>query len=138
MLSYTKLKAVIDVYMSCPSRLKGDSNNSNSFKVSLEYQTDIKTLSDKTDKLIRYVHLRIEEKFKDFRHAFRSFDKNYDGNLSFKEFMTGLENIGIRLSLEDFLKIFQVLDYNQSNDIDFSKFCLLNTDKMKDTHNYLK
>jgi len=50
--------------------------------------------------------MRIEEKFKDFRHAFRGFDRNYDGNLSFKEFMSGLENIGIRLSLEDFLKIF--------------------------------
>lgn len=124
--------------MSCPSRLKGDSNNSNSFKVSLEYQTDIKNISnDKTDKLVRYVHMRIEEKFKNFRQAFRSFDKNYDGNLSFKEFMSGLENIGIRLSLDDFLKIFQVLDYNQMNEIDFYKFCLLNTDKMKDTHNYL-
>eukprot|EP00347_Sterkiella_histriomuscorum_P007996 403346767 len=137
-LSYNRLRAVMDVYISCPSRLKGDSNNSNSFKVSLEYQTDIKGISnDKTDKLVRYVHMRIEEKFKDFRHAFRSFDRNYDGNLSFKEFMSGLENIGIRLNLEDFLKIFQVLDYNQTNDIDFSKFCLLNTDKMKDTHNYL-
>lgn len=93
--------------MSCPSRLKGDSNNSDAFKVSLEYQTDIKNISnDKTDKLVRYIHMRLEEKFKDFRKAFRSFDKNYDGNLSFKEFMSGLENIGIRLSLEDFLKIF--------------------------------
>ncbi|CDW76593.1 ef hand family protein [Stylonychia lemnae] len=137
-LSYIKLRGVIDVQMSCPSRLKGDSNNSNSFKVSLEYQTDIKNASnDKTDKLIRYVHMRIEEKFKDFRHAFRGFDRNYDGNLSFKEFMGGLENIGIRLSLEDFLKIFQVLDYDQTGEIDFFKFCLLNTDKMKDTHNYM-
>lgn len=106
-LSYNKLRGVIDVHVNCPSRLKGDSNNSSAFKVSLEYQTDLRNLSnEKIDKLVRYVHMRIEEKFKDFRKAFRSFDKNYDGNLSFKEFMSGLENIGIRLSLEDFQSIF--------------------------------
>jgi len=124
--------------MSCPSRLKGDSNNSTAFKVSLEYQTDLRNLkNDKIDKLVRYVHMRIEEKFKDFRKAFRSFDKNYDGNLSFKEFMSGLENIGIRLGLEDFQSIFSCLDYDHKGSVDFFKFCMLNTDKLKDTHNYL-
>ena len=68
MLSFKRLRAAIDVFMQCPSRLKGDSNNSDSFKVSLEYQTDLRTTNnEKTDKLIRYVHARIEEKFKDFR-----------------------------------------------------------------------
>lgn len=63
------------MFLQCPSRLKGDSNNSDMFKVSLEYQTDLRQFkNDKTDKLIRYVHARIEEKFKDFRHAFRGFD----------------------------------------------------------------
>ena len=132
-LSYNKLKAIINVYMSLPSLLKGDSNNSNAFKFSLEYQKEMNNLfMNKTDRLIKYVHIRIEEKFKDFRHAFRSFDKNFDGNLSFKEFMCGLENIGIILSLEDFQKIFKALDYDNAEDIDFEKFCLLNTDKIKD------
>jgi Ca2+-binding EF-hand superfamily protein len=81
--------------------------------------------------------MRIEEKFKNFRIAFRSFDKNYDGNLSFKEFMNGLENIGIRLNLEDFLTIFKSLDFDNKGEIDFSKFCHLNTDKLKDIHNYI-
>lgn len=51
------------------------------------------------DKLFRYVHMRIEEKFKDFRHAFRSFDKNFDGGLNFKEFITGMEGIGVKLKI---------------------------------------
>ena len=82
--------------------------------------------------------MRIEEKFKDFRHAFRTFDKNYDGSLSFKEFMSGLENIGIRMNLPDFHLIFDMIDYDKKNEIDFSKFCLLNIDKLKDIHNYLR
>ena len=82
--------------------------------------------------------MRIEEKFKDFRKAFRSFDKNYDGNLSFKEFISGLENIGIRFNLEDFQRIFDALDYDKVGEIDFRKFCLLNTDKQRDINNYIE
>lgn len=40
---------------------------------------------------MKYVHIRIEEKFKNFTHAFRSIDSNFDGHLSFKEFIEGLE-----------------------------------------------
>jgi hypothetical protein len=29
------------------------------------------------------------------------------------------------------------LDYDNSNSIDFFKFCMLNTDKQRDTHNFL-
>ncbi len=110
--------------------MKGDINNSDAFKSSLDYATDIKNVSnDRSEKLIKYIHLKIEEKFKDFRHAFRSFDKNYDGNLTFKEFMTGLENIGIRLPLEDFKLMFDALDYNNEGEIGFNNFCMLNADR---------
>ena len=78
--------------------------------------------------------MRIEEKFKDYRHAFRSFDKNYNGTLSFKEFMNGLENIGVRMSLEDFRTIYETIDYTNTGDIDFNKFCLLNTDRSLDIY----
>ena len=114
MLSYTKLRSVIDIFNACPSRIKGDSNNSDAFKESLEFDFDIhcKDHITKSEKLVRYVHLKLEEKFKNYRNAFRSFDKNYDGNLNFKEFMSGLENIGIRLSLQDFKKIFDYIDHD--------------------------
>lgn len=75
--------------------------------------------------------MRIEEKYRDFRKAFRSFDKNYDGDLSFKEFMQGLENIGIKLKYKDYRLIFEAIDYDKAEEIDFNKFCLLNTDKSK-------
>jgi Ca2+-binding EF-hand superfamily protein len=58
------------------------------------------------------VHARIEEKFKDFRKAFRSFDKNFDGGLNFKEFITGMDGIGIKLKLTDYRLIFDAIDYD--------------------------
>ena len=79
--------------------------------------------------LVKFIHMRIEEKFKDFRKGFRSFDKNYDGNLNFKEFMQGLENIGIKLVYDDYKRVFSFVDFDGKGDIDFNKFCLLNTDK---------
>lgn len=75
------------------------------------------------------MHARIEEKFKDFRHAFRAFDKNFDGGLNFKEFITGMESIGVKLRLQDYRRIFDHVDYDAEGEIGFSKFCLLNMDR---------
>jgi Ca2+-binding EF-hand superfamily protein len=47
--------------------------------------------------------------------------------------MNGLENIGIRLKLEDFKLLFEALDFNQNGLIDFQKFCFLNTDRTKES-----
>jgi Ca2+-binding EF-hand superfamily protein len=46
--------------------------------------------------------------------------------------MNGLENLGIRLDIEDFSTIFKVLDYDSKGILDFNKFCLLNTDRSLD------
>lgn len=48
-----------------------------------------------------------------------------------------MENLGIRLQLEDFERIFKYLDKDDEGEINFEKFCHLNYDKTKDTHNYL-
>lgn len=66
-------------------------NNSNNFKelISLpgfsvksrepnELEHETKLLN-----LFRLTHYRIEQKFRDYRHAFRHFDLNFDGTLSF-------------------------------------------------------
>jgi Ca2+-binding EF-hand superfamily protein len=98
---------VIDVFNSCPARFRGDTLNSDNIKNSIENITDLRHIArDKTEKIFRYVHMRLEEKFKDYRRAFRGFDTNYDGTLSFKEFMNGLENLGIRLDIKEFRSIY--------------------------------
>ena len=108
---------------------RGDSNNSDSFKKNMDTNKDLLDDHARIDKLFRYVHMRIEEKFKDFRHAFRTFDKNFDGGLNFKEFITGMEGIGVKLKISDYRLIFDALDYDEEGEIGFFKFCLINTDR---------
>ena len=35
---------------------------------------------------MRIIHMRFEEKFRDYRKAFRRFDVNFDGTVEFHEF----------------------------------------------------
>lgn len=58
-------------------------------------------------------------------------DKNYDGGLNFKEFMMGLESLGIKLNMADHRLIFEAIDYDNEGEVNFSKFCLLNEDNQE-------
>jgi len=107
-LSYiSKVRYIEEVY-----NFRGDSNNSDNFKRNMDTNKDVNDDYQRLDRLLRYVHVRIEEKFKDFRHAFRSFDKNFDGGLNFKEFITGMEGIGVKFKISDYRLIFEALDYD--------------------------
>jgi len=64
------------------------------------------------DRLIQQVDYRILEKFKGFREAFRRFDKNFDGSLDFREFITGMDEIGVSLTLADYRLLFDNIDYD--------------------------
>jgi len=57
----------------------------------MDRNKDLQGSQDRLDKLFRYVHVRIEEKYKDFRQAFRGLDKDFGGSLDFKEFVVGCE-----------------------------------------------
>lgn len=70
------------------------------------------TINDRLERLLKLVHQRIEEKYRDFRQAFRAMDKEFGGHLEFKQFMIAFEEIGIKLRLSDFKLIFDALDYD--------------------------
>jgi Ca2+-binding EF-hand superfamily protein len=80
---------------------------------------DLVNKNDRVDKLLRYINARIEEKFKDFRHAFRNFDKDFGGSIDFKEFILGMESIGVRLKLADYRIIFEYIDHDNKGIFDF-------------------
>ena len=98
----------------------------------MDTNKDLTSSYERVDKLLKYVHCRIEEKFKGFRQAFRSFDKNFDGGLNFKEFITGMEEIGVKLKMTDYRLIFDAIDIDSAQEIGFHKFCLLNQDRKLD------
>lgn len=133
LLSYSKLKQLIAIYSSCPVIDSKDRNQSHGFKKAIDIKTTYKEVMEqgRAERLIKFVHQRIEEKFKGFRSAYRTFDKDYNGGLDFNEFMQGLENIGIILSFQDYKLIFDSVDYDNEGEIDYNKFLLLNTDNKK-------
>lgn len=75
------------------------------------------------------MHDRIIEKYVGFREAFRRFDKNFDGSLNFREFVSGMNEMGIMLTMPDFRLLFEKIDYDNENEIDYFKFCLLDFEK---------
>ncbi len=86
-------------------------------------------MNERIEKILKIIHARIEEKYRDFRTAFRAIDKDFGGQLEFKEFMLTLEELGIKLKLTDFKLIFDALDFDGRGHIDFTKFCYLNADR---------
>jgi Ca2+-binding EF-hand superfamily protein len=73
--------------------------------------------------------MRFEQKFKDYRKAFRNFDVNFDGTVEFHEFIQGLELCGINMPYTDYKLVFDFLNYDNSKTLNFNKFCLINMDK---------
>jgi Ca2+-binding EF-hand superfamily protein len=46
------------------------------------------------------------EKFKGFRDCFRKMDKDFSGQLNFREFVQGMDEIGFSISLSDYRILF--------------------------------
>lgn len=130
-LIYKHLVDVIEVFQRCPSKLRTDTNKSKQLADTLEKVPMMKTQESygKVDELFQHVSNRITEKFKGFTQAFRSFDKNYDGVLNLREFVRGMNEMGINLTLNDYKLLFDGIDFDQVGQIDYFKFCLLDYQK---------
>ena len=85
--------------------------------------------TNEVQQLLRHIHLRFEQKFRDYRMAFRHFDMNFDGTIEFEEFVQGMEFCGIAMSLSEYKKVFDLINYDNADFINFQKFCLINVDK---------
>lgn len=137
-VSFKKLQSLEWIYNHCPMLTSYFYNNSDNFKnaISMNAFTDVDSLKGKgrtqkskyqpklmmdayspeqrkhIQQLLKQIHIRIEEKFSDYRSAFRSIDQNFDGGLSFQEFVAGCEFSGIQLPIKDYRLVFDVLDYD--------------------------
>jgi len=52
--------------------------------------------------------------------------------------VSGCEFSGIHLPLEDFNTVYNIINYDNGEWIDFKKFCLINTDKSNDVHRLIE
>jgi hypothetical protein len=82
--------------------------------------------------------MRFEQKFKDYRMAFRHFDVNFDGTVEFHEFIGGLESCGINMPYSDYRLVWDLINYDGAKEITFSKFCLINMDKSNNVLDLIK
>lgn len=114
-LSFKKLQSLQQIYANCPLLTGDKRNNSKLIRDSLFndrsdeifQQHSVKskwTVKEKMhlQKVLKRIHQRIEEKFGDYRQAFKAFDTNQDGTLSLEEFVSCCELQGIQLPIQDF------------------------------------
>lgn len=52
-------------------------------------------------RLLEFVWIRLQERFKNMSPAFRYFDLNFNNRVSFNEFQFGMENLKAKLSAKD-------------------------------------
>lgn len=80
-------------------------------------------------RILDFVWVRIQERFKNFSPAFRWFDLNFNNRVSFNEFILGMENLKVKLSSRDLLLIFNYLDKTNKGYIDYNDFCGLSEER---------
>ena len=49
--------------------------------------------------------------------------------MNFQEFVSGLIEMGIHVSMADYRLIFEKIDFDKGGEVDYFKFCLLDYDK---------
>ena len=69
------------------------------------------------------IELRMEEKFRNIGQAFRNFDRDDDSKITFDEFSQGLVHAGISMNIQTCKEIFDYLDENKDQIIEFNEFC---------------
>ena len=76
--------------------------------------------------LLEFVRIKIQERYFNPSHAFHFFDQRSKGRLQKIDFVHGLDQLGVRLSKEDFEIVWKHMDTDKKGTIAFTDFCLLN------------
>lgn len=76
----------------------------------------------KIEAYLNQIEIRLEEKFRNIAHAFRTFDTDGDSMIQFDEFWVGLNKVGIYLDKQACLELFNYLDQNNDKVVEFNEF----------------
>ena len=64
--------------------------------------------------------------------AFKFFDINQNGDISFNEFRLGCENLGIKFTSKELRQVFEYMDKQKEGQINYKKFCSMSEEKRRD------
>ena len=82
-------------------------------------------------KLITLITTKLEEKFPTIAKAFLFFDGNDEQEVNRTKFAKGLEGLRVKLKIEDIDKVFNFLDKDSDNSLDFREFSQLLHEKRR-------
>ena len=78
---------------------------------------------------MEFIWIRIQERFYTISPAFRFFDKNQDGQISFEEWVIALETLKVKLSSKDLNVVYKHLDEGMKGHLDYNDFCNLSDER---------
>jgi Ca2+-binding EF-hand superfamily protein len=81
--------------------------------------------------LVESFSIRLMQKFKKIGNAFRHFDRDFDNQISFKEFRIVCEEMDLRYSSDEIEKLFGYLDSDGGGSIGYLEFTKLLDEKRK-------
>ena len=71
---------------------------------------------------MKHIQDEVKKNGDDIANVFRSLDTDNDGSITREEFLTGLEQVGTKLSDEDLHTVFDTLDPSGDNQISLVEF----------------
>ena len=80
-------------------------------------------------RMLDFVWIRIQERFKNLSPAFRFFDTNFNNRVSFNEFTRGMEALKVKMSSKDQLLVFNHLDVGEKGYVNYQDFCNLSEER---------
>lgn len=72
---------------------------------------------------------KLKFKFKKIGDSFRFFDRNFDNNISFKEFRVVCEELDMRFNHKELKSVFDYMDYERNGSISYPEFTMLTDEK---------
>ena len=133
------------MYQFLPLKIKRDKNksediyfimNSNKRGAPQSKEQLLQDLKDQNErmhvsKIITLVAIKMEEKFPTMAKAFLFFDSDEDRRIKRTEFAKGVEGLRVKLTKDDLDQVFDYLDKDRDQSLNYSEFCGLSEEKRR-------
>jgi Ca2+-binding EF-hand superfamily protein len=145
LISRQRLLELTEMYQYLPLKVKRDKNksediyfimNSNKRGAPQSKEQLLQELKDSNEKMyvakiITLVAIKLEEKFHTMAKAFLFFDIDNDRRITRAEFAKGVDGLRVKLTKDDVDKVFDYLDKDCDQALDYQEFCGLSEEKRR-------